>query len=187
MLKSGSRALLAVATVSAALLAAPVVAATYKFTPLGSSPSGLDVEARIGFADGAGPVSGNKLGAGFAGITDFLFRVGGFEVDLAALIAMQADCASDPAAFPCSNSVLDYALAPKAGSIYYNDTGSDFLFEYDGLFAAGYFNSDGVGPEACQTTGECNFRGLWTTVAEPASLAALLLAFGIGAGLRRRR
>lgn len=183
MRKYGAASLLAAATVATSLLASPVAAATYKFTPFATDPDGLPIEVRITFANGAGPVVGTKFSNGLPGIVDFLFKMGDFEADLDDLLALQTCDPSDPI---CEDSILEYDLKPEAGSIYFNNTASDFYFEYNAVIASGFFNTDYIGPEDCRETGNCSFVGNWTDVAEPGSLGLLLAALGMSAGLRRR-
>jgi hypothetical protein len=185
MRKFGMAALLSVAATAVGLQAGPAAAAINTFTPFASTPDGLPVQVSIEFADGAGPVSGTKAGGGFSGIVDFLFKVGSFEADLGDLLAIQAACA--PANPPCASGMkLDYDLAPEIGSIWFNDTNSDFRFSYGAGLASGSFNTDFIGPADCRISNTCNFRGSWTEVSEPA--VALLLVGGLAvSGMARRR
>lgn len=182
----GVMSLLAVATMAAGLQSGPVAAAAYMFVPGGTNPSGLPVQIEIAFADGAGPVKGDESGGPFTGVTDFTFKVGNYEADLADLQAIQSTCATfNPL---CGTSIiLDYDLAPEKGSIRFNDTARDFSFTYGEPWAFGSFNNDpGAGPDECSFSGTCTFRGLWTQVSEPT--AALLLIGGLAvAGMARRR
>lgn len=170
------------ATMAGAAAASPT---TYSYQRTGSAPDGLPVSITMTFDHPSGPVGGSALSGGFAGLLDFVFKIGAVVADLDDLKEVQDRCAAGSPG--CSLYQLSYSLMPEEGNIRFSNGQFDFAFGYGGGWLEGGFNTDFPGPEACRTSGRCSYEGLWLVVPEPVS-AGVLAAGALGLiALRRRR
>jgi hypothetical protein len=173
-----------IATALAMTAGAASASTIYTFHQTGSTPGDLPIAIEMVFDGTPGPIAGTTLTGDFAGLTAFVFRTTGIEVDLLDLQNLQGFCAANPFSFQCAPSLMTYDLGPDEGSLRFNNTSFDFSFSYGDGWLTGSFNTDFPGPAACRQSGACTYEGRWlVAVAEPATLG--LLAAGL-VGLAHR-
>ena len=169
-----------VASFATTATASPMAALTFKQES--STPEGLPVTIEFGFDHPGGPVTGNAFGGGFAGLSQFRYRIGSIEVDLDDLKAFQSACFADPL---CQPDFLQYDLAPDEGSMTFTDAEIFFTFQYRNGRLWGEFRTDAPEPRGC-FEGPCTYLGALVAVPEPMAIALLAGAL-VPLAVRRRR
>lgn len=143
-----------------------------------SNPADLDPQIRVRMAPGAGPVAIMQTSGLPLPFDRFEFSLGGV------VIAATDFAPVDPMCFDCLLAWdVTYDGADRLDVRWSNqEYDIDLLITGGVLFGA--FNTDFPGPEACRTSGICNFTGAMSPVDAPAGFA--LLALGLGILLSRR-